>query len=152
MGVALVIVVALAGLLNVSLVSTMSHRSSFLAIAHTVAAGQIVTAADLQTVDLAGASSLNTLPASQRSSVVGRAGTITLEAHSPVPAGAVGTPSGLAAGEVLVALGLKTGNYPPASRRGDQVMIVGTGTGSGIGSAETTPSYRSKRKETHADS
>ena len=135
LAVVLVIVVAVAGLLNVSLVSTMSHRSSYLAMAHTVGAGQIITAADLQTVDLAGASNLNALAASQRSAVVGRAATVTLEAHSLVPAGAVGTPSGLPAGQSLVALGLKTGQYPPALRQGDHVMIVGTGSGSGLGGA-----------------
>lgn len=128
-----VAVVAVAGLLNVSLVSAMSRRGSYLAMARTVEAGQIVTAADLGTVDLAGAANLNALPATERSSVVGRAATITLEAGSLVPAGAVGTPSGLGAGEVLVALGLKTGQYPPSLREGDHVMIVGTGTGSGVG-------------------
>jgi hypothetical protein len=111
----------------------MSHRSSYLAMARTVAAGQVVTAADLRTVDLAGAANLSVLPASQRSSVVGRAATITLEAGSLVPAGAVGAPSGLGAGEVVVALRLKTGQYPPSLREGDHVMIVGTGTGSGDG-------------------
>jgi uncharacterized protein len=128
-----VAVVALAGLLNVSLVSAMSHRSSYLVMAHPVAAGQIVTAADLRTVDLAGAANLNALPASQRSSVVGRAATSTLGAGSLVPAGAVGTPSGLGIGQVLAALGLKTAQYPPSLREGDHVMIVGTGTGSSVG-------------------
>ncbi|MGH9124376.1 MAG: hypothetical protein ACRDZ8_06575, partial [Acidimicrobiales bacterium] len=50
---------------------------------------------------------------------------------------AVGAPSGLAPGEALVALGLKTGQYPPGLRQGDHVMIVGTGTGSGIGDGDT---------------
>jgi hypothetical protein len=132
---ALVALVAVCGLLNVGLVSALSHRSSYLAMAHTVAAGQIVTDGDLRVVELSGGSSLNALPASQRASIVGRAATVTLEARSLVPADAVGAPSGLVAGQTLVALGLKAGQYPPALRQGDHVMIVGTGTGSGTGSA-----------------
>jgi hypothetical protein len=131
-------------LLNLMLLSATSHRYPYLALARTVSAGQVVGDGDLKVVDLAGASGLNALPASQRSKIVGRATTIRLQAGSLVPPDAVGRPDGLGPGQALVALGLKGGQYPPGLRVGDHVMVVATGTavpaGASLSSGATVPS------------
>jgi hypothetical protein len=124
----LVAVVVVAGLLNLMVLSATSHRYPYLAVARTVSAGQVIGDGDLKVVDLAGASGLNALPASQRSKIVGRAATVRLQEGSLVPVDVVGIPDGLRPGQALVALGLKAGQYPPGLRDGDRVMVVATGT------------------------
>jgi hypothetical protein len=116
------------GLLNVMLLSATSHRQPYLAMAHSVSAGQIIGPGDLMVVDLAGAAALNAVPASQRSQIVGRPAAVSLTERTLVPRGIVGAPHGLTASQALVALGLKAGQYPPGLREGDHVMVIATGT------------------------
>jgi hypothetical protein len=129
----LVVVLVVFGLANVGLVSSASHRRPYLVMAHSVAVGQIIGAGDVRVVDLAGGSALDALPASERSQIVGRAATVALRERSLVPRGAVAAPQGLGAGQALVALGLKAGQYPPGLRQGDHVMVVATGTAASAG-------------------
>jgi len=116
----------------------LGSREEVLVVAQPVAAGQVVTGADLRVARVSTGSGLDVVLSGQEATVVGRRAAVPLMAGSLLTASEVGSPPPVSSGFDLVAVGLKAGAYPPDLAPGDRVQIVpvastssgGTGTSS----------------------
>ena len=110
-------------------------REEVLVVAQPVAAGQVLTAADLRAVKVSTGSGLAVVAVGAEGSVVGRRAAVALLPGSLLSAAEVGSAPPVGAGSDVVALGLKPGAYPPGLAPGDRVEVVpvpssGSATGS----------------------
>jgi SAF domain len=104
-----------------------------------VAAGQLLTAADLQVVRVSASGPVSLVPAADEASVVGR------PAAGPLPAGTLLTSGdlGLAApapGQDDLGVAVKAGQYPPDLSAGQTVTVLATPAASSAGSGQGTSS------------
>jgi hypothetical protein len=114
----------------------LGSREEVLVIAQPIAAGQVVTAADLRAARVSTGSGLGVVLSDQEATVVGRRAAVPLMAGSLLTASEVGSPPPVSSVFDVVAVGLKVGAYPPDLAAGDRVQIVpvaptnsgGTGT------------------------
>jgi hypothetical protein len=120
-------------------------RQPVLALARPVAAGQPVTAADLEVVRVSAAGPVSLVPASGEAGIIGSTAAVALPAGSLLAAGDIGTPPP-AAGQVRLGVALKAGQYPPDLAAGQDVDVLsvpasgtsgtsGSSSGSGGGGA-----------------
>jgi hypothetical protein len=110
------------------------NRKPVLAVVQNVAAGQLLTAADLQVVRVSASGPVSLVPAAQEASVLGR------PAAGPLPAGALLTsgdigPAALAAGQDELGVAVKAGQYPPDLSAGQTVDVLATPAASSAGSS-----------------
>jgi hypothetical protein len=117
------------------------HRQPVLALARAVTAGQILTSSDLAVVRVSAAGPVTLLPASAESSVLGRPAASALPAGSLLTASEVGSPAP-AAGQEVLGVAVKPGQYPPDLSAGQVVDVLSTpaaasqsGTASGASGA-----------------
>ena len=121
LGVVLVAVSAV-GFLVFSLQS--AGRVPVLGLARDVAAGQVLTSADLRVVHVAAGDGVGLVPAGELDQVVGRPVAV------PRPAGALLAPADVGpagfppAGKALVAAAVKTGQFPPGLTTGAVVTVL----------------------------
>jgi hypothetical protein len=122
-------------------------KHDVLALARSVPAGRLLTAADVRTVRVAADSSVATVPAAEESSVVGQRTAVDLVANSLLTNAAVGGAAVPAKGQALLGVALKPGQLParPLSR-GDQAELIptpptatATSSGSASDSSAVTP-------------
>ena len=99
------------------------HRQPVLALARPVAAGQVITAADLETVRVSAAGPVSLVPASRQAEVVGSTAAVSLPAGSLLAGGDIGTPSPVK-GQVRLGVALKPGRYPPGLSPGQHVGVL----------------------------
>lgn len=119
---AVVIVAATAGFGALYYASDTS--TPVLVVAQPVAAGQVITAADLQTADVRAGAGVDAMPADQAGGVVGRAAAVPLVPGSVLSAGQVGPPAFPASGEAVVAVSV---GLPPAGlTAGSRVLVLVT--------------------------
>lgn len=118
----------------------LGSREEVLVLAQPVAAGQVVTPADLRAARVSTGSGLDVVLSGAEPSVVGRRAAVTLVAGSLLSASEVGSAPPVGAGLDVVAVGLKAGAYPPALAPGDRVEVVPVTSPStgGAGSAATS--------------
>jgi len=122
-----VLVVLLGGLLAFTAGQMLTARNEVLAVARDVQVGSTITADDLTTVGVIADPNLSPIPASQLPDVVGKIAQVPLVRGGLLTETQVGTGSGLAAGELLVALPLKDGQFPARGLvSGEHVLIVPT--------------------------
>ena len=116
----------------------LGSREEVLVVAQPVAAGQVLTGADVRTARVSTGSGLDVVLAGDKATVVGRRAAVALVAGSLLTTAEVGSPPPVGSGFDVVAVGLKPGAYPPELAPGDRVEVVpvaasssdGTGTGS----------------------
>ena len=107
-------------------------RAPVLAISRTVAAGQLITADDLTVVRVSAQGQVTLVPASQEAAVAGHTATATLPAGSLLSPGDIGAaPPG--AGQALVGVAVKAGQFPPDLAAGDTVDVLATPAGPATG-------------------
>ncbi|WP_412538648.1 SAF domain-containing protein [Longispora sp. K20-0274] len=148
-GSGLVLVCVLASVLAVR---ALDSRVPVLAAARALAVGQVVADADVRIVRLSASSEVVTVPAAERSSVVGR--TVSV----PVAAGALLAPSELGAaawpptGQSVVALPVKPGRIPSGLAAGAKVsvFVVSAGGAGGGGGAAGVVSADGTVTDVHA--
>ena len=99
-------------------------RTAVLAVARPVTAGHTITGQDLTEVRISVDPALRTVPASERSQVVGQVATVDLLARSLLTREALATASIPGAGQAIVGVALKAGQMPSALKAGDRVMVV----------------------------
>jgi len=104
-------------------------RTAVLALARGVTAGHVFSSADLEVVRVSGGTQLATIPASQEDTVLGRTAATALPTGSLLAPGDVGAPV-LGAGQVLLGVAVKAGQYPPDLSAGQTVDVLSTATGS----------------------
>jgi hypothetical protein len=112
--------------------SQLGDRQAVLAIAREVPAGQVLSVRDLATVNVTVDPGLRPVPATERSSVVGRPAAVPLMPGTLLTPADLGAPAMLGPDQAVVALALKAGRFPPALTPGAQVMVADTGD-AGVG-------------------
>jgi SAF domain len=115
-------------------------REPVLALRHDVTAGQTIEDDDLQVVRVAADPGIDPIDSSARDEVVGRPAAADLLAGTLLVPGAVGNPSGLEAGQAVIAVPVSPEELPADLEGGDRVVLLRSGTdGSTVGesSAET---------------
>ena len=124
---AVCVLLAVVGALIVATVATRAaDRVSVLAVARDVPAGKTISAQDVTVASIAEDPALTTIPASQRSSVVGKRTEVDLR-HGGLLQRAQLTPGGgLGDSQQLVGVEVKRGQAPDAGtlRPGDKVLAV----------------------------
>ena len=116
------------------------NRQPVLALARPVSAGQVITAADLQTVRVSAAGPVSLVPASRQGEVAGSTAAVSMPAGSLLTGSDIGTPPPVK-GQVRLGVALKPGQYPPDLAAGQDVDVLSTpasgtsGSASGSGSA-----------------
>lgn len=103
----------------------LGGKQSYLMLTHSVRAGQVIGSSDLATVQVSSDSGLGLIPASQASAVTGQAAALPLAAGSLLTRREVGPAQFPPAGQQVVAVAVKTGQYPAELTAGSHV-IVGT--------------------------
>jgi hypothetical protein len=135
-----VLVVLLGGLLAFTAGQMLTARTEVLAVARDVQLGSTITAEDLTVANVTSDPNLSPIPASQQSQIVGMVAQVPLTRGELLTGAQVGTDSGLAAGEMLVALPMREGQFPARGLTpGQQVLIVATPGSNGWTSGSGTP-------------
>ncbi len=122
-------------------------RTGVLALAGPVAAGHVLTDADLTVVRIVPDPALGVLPQSQRSAVVGHTVRLPLAAHSLLSQDVLGPAAWPPAGQSLIAVAVKSGHAPSGVAAGAQVLVLvvpassstNTGSGAGGGGVQQAP-------------
>ena len=116
------------------------NRQPVLALAQPVAAGQVITAADLETVRVSAAGPVSLVAASRQAEVAGSTAAVSMPAGSLLAGSDIGTPPPVK-GQVRLGVALKPGEYPPDLAAGQDVDVLATpasgtsGSSAGSGSA-----------------
>jgi len=118
--------------------SHLDHRASVLALARPVTVGQILSTGDLHAVPMSAGSGVDSIPAADSGSVVGRSVAVSLPAGALLTRAELGTATIPGAGEAIAALSVKPGQYPPDLAAGAHVHLVPTGGTSQQATAPTT--------------
>ena len=140
-----VLVVLIGGLLAFGAGQMLTKHTQVLAVARDVPVGATIQDSDLTVASVTTDPNLSPIPASQRSQIVGMVAQVGLVKGEPLTRAQVGPKSGFTAGQQLVALPLKQGQFPARGVvPGQKVLIVATpGTagsaGSSSSSAPSTP-------------
>lgn len=134
-----VLVVAVCALVFAAGWVQAGNRKPVLAVVHDVAAGQLLTAADLQVVRVSASGPVSLVPAAAEASILGR------PAAGPLPAGALLTsgdigPAAPAAGQDDLGVAVKAGQYPPDLSAGQTVDVLATPAASSAGSSSQATS------------
>jgi len=134
-----VLVVAVCALVFATGWVQAGNRKPVLAVVHAVAAGQLLTAADLQVVRVSASGPVSLVPAAAEASILGR------PAAGPLPAGALMTsgdigPAAPAGGQDDLGVAVKAGQYPPDLSAGQTVDVLATPAASSAGSSSQAAS------------
>lgn len=103
-------------------------RLPALAISRTVPAGQVITANDLTVVRVSAQGQVALVPAAQETAVAGRTAAATLPAGTLLTRGDIGA-APMGAGQALVGVAVKAGQFPPDLTAGDTVDVLATPAG-----------------------
>lgn len=118
-----VLVVALA-ITGVVVGRGVDRRLPVLAVARAVAAGQVISGADLTVTRVAADAGVDTVPAAQRSTVVGRMAAVPLVAGSLLVSEDVGASAWPPLGQALAAVAVKPGHAPAGLAAGMHVTVL----------------------------
>jgi hypothetical protein len=106
----------------------VSKSEKVIAVAATIHAGQTISVGDLELVDVNSDTELQTVPASQETTVVGQVAQLDIAAGSVVTPDSVGQVSIPARGQAVVGLSLTPAQLPASSLRvSDRVSLVAVG-------------------------
>lgn len=112
-----------------------------LVVAQPVAAGQVLTPADLRAVRLSAGGGVASVPAGEEQAVVGRPAAVPLAPGSVLTRAEVGSRAAVGANSDVVAVALKPGAYPPDLAPGDRVQVVPVASSSQGGSTTTVTGH-----------
>jgi hypothetical protein len=110
-------------------------REPVLALRRNVTAGQTIEDADLQVVRVATDPGIDPIASSARDDVVGRPASADLLAGTMLVPEAVGTPSGLEAGQAVIAVPVSPEELPANLEGGDRVVLLRSSTTAPTGQA-----------------
>jgi hypothetical protein len=120
-------VIAAGGLTGFLAYIQSGHRTEVLAVAHPVAAGEVITESDLTQASVQLDPALKPYPASDRSKVVGKRAAVSLSPGGMLSRGQVTEHALVGDDEQLVGIGLKSTQLPASPlAAGDQVQVVST--------------------------
>ncbi|MDT0263614.1 hypothetical protein [Jatrophihabitans lederbergiae] len=107
-------------------VTRMDHRASVLALARPVTVGQGLSAADLRPVPVSVGAGVDSIPAADSASVIGRSMAVSLPAGALLTRAELGTAAIPGAGQAITALAVKPGQFPPELMAGAHVHLIAT--------------------------
>ena len=107
-----ILVVLLGGVLAVTAANVLTTHTDVLAVARDVPVGATITGSDLTVANVTTDRSLKPIPASRRLQIVGQIAQVGLVAGELLTPAQVGGSSGFTPGQMLVAVGLKQGQFP----------------------------------------
>lgn len=150
LGAALIVV---AGLGGVALANNLSNSTEVVALGKDVSRGEAITAQDL--IDVAipnGSTGLDTIPAAQANSLVGKLATSDLHAGTTLSPSSVSTTLGVSSGEALVGVALSPSKVPATDLSdGDSVTLVQVAA-SGSASIENPKTFPATVVSVHTSS
>lgn len=147
-----VVAICLGALLAAWAWTATTHTTSVLAARVTIHAGQVITAADLEQVQLGDAAALDPLPASAFGSVVGRRASLDIAAGSLVTATATTTAAFPPAGQSVVGVSLTAAQVPAVGLSpGVDVRVVVTPGQNGAAPSGAPLSTPAQVVDTHTD-
>jgi hypothetical protein len=119
------LVLVLASVVGVgALIHSVSGEHGILVMSQTVPAGQVITAGDLEVVNVSeDMGSLTVIDSAEEDAVVGRPAATTLYSGTPLVVAELG-PVQLPTGESVMAVNAKLGSYPPSIAAGDDVEVI----------------------------
>ena len=121
------ICVVLGGLVVMIGVQSLTKRTTVLVVARPVAVGSTVYATDLTTASITSDAALNPVPDSDRDAVIGKVALVDLRPGTLLTMSEIGVSDGFTAGQILVALPLKPGQFPARGLSpGQSVVVVAT--------------------------
>jgi len=125
------LVLVLASVVGVgALIHSVSGEHGILVMSQTVPAGQVITAGDLEVVNVSeDMGGLTVIDSSEEQAVVGRPAATTLYDGTPLVVSELG-PVQLPTGESVMAVNAKLGSYPPSIAAGDEVEVIDVQTAS----------------------
>lgn len=130
-----VVVLVMCVLGAMTMYANASDRVDVLTVRRSVAAGQRVTADDLDVVSISSDSKLQTLATTQRSAVVGKIAVVGLVPGSLLTSAQISDGPRVPAGMVITGATVKPGQFPIGLRAGDDVMLVETPLATATGAA-----------------
>jgi hypothetical protein len=107
-------------------------RTPVLAVSRAVAAGQVITAADLTVARVSADGPVSVILSSQEAAVAGHVAATALPAGSLLTAGDIGS-APPPAGQAMLGVAVKAGQFPPDLVAGDTVDVLATPVGSAAG-------------------
>ncbi len=132
-----------------SVYSSANHQTPSLIVVQTIQEGQRISGTDLGQASVAISAGVSPIPVASAPLLAGKRAAVTIPAGSLLTLADVAGSAPIAAGEAVVGMALKDGEYPSAGvESGDQVMIVqsaspgapatatATDSGSGSGSQD----------------
>ena len=125
----------------------MGSREEVLVVAQPISAGQMLTTADLQSAQVSTGSGVQVVPASEEASVVGRSVAVPLVPGALLTRTEVGSSSAVGSDSDVVAVGLKSGAYPPDLAPGDRVQVIPVSSSS---SGSGSESWYRRRDQWHS--
>jgi hypothetical protein len=125
------LVLVLASVVGVgALIHSVSGEHGILVMFQTVPAGEVITAGDLQVVNVSqDMGGLSVIDSSEEDAVVGRPAATTLYDGTPLVVAELG-PVQLPTGDSVMAMSAKLGSYPPSLAAGDEVEVIDVQTAS----------------------
>jgi len=131
-----VLVVLLGGVVALFGGLGLSRHSQVLAVVRPVQAGSAIAQQDLAVANVTTDPRLSPIPAAEESQVIGMIAQVPLAPGGLLTRAELGTGTGFAAGEVLVALRLKPGQFPGRGLTpGEHVLVVATAGSAGAAAA-----------------
>jgi hypothetical protein len=112
------------------------NRQPVLALVRPVAAGQVITAADLQTVRVSAAGPVSLVAASRQAAVAGSTAAVSMPAGTLLTGSDIGTAPPVK-GQVRLGVALKPGQYPPDLAAGQDVDVLATPASGTTGSSSS---------------
>lgn len=139
------LVVVVCGALGALVANQAGRRDTYLVAAQPVAAGSMITTADLATVALTPAAGLDAIPATDAAQVAGTHATTALDPGTLLAPGDLAAGASPPAGTALVGTSLASDQMPAGLAVGQAVLVVLTGTpgltgGTGTGAPATAGS------------
>ena len=111
----------------------VGDRRAVLAVARSVDVGETLDASDLRVVHVSSEPGVHTVPATQRSRIIGRPAAVRLVPGSLLSPAEIGDGAGLPDGMALVGAILKPGQFPLGLAPGDTVALVAVpASGAGV--------------------
>lgn len=133
------LVVVLGGIFGYEAGREASDTHTVLVVARDVPVGTPISSSDLTTATISGDADVAYVDSSHQADVVGKTAKVGLVKGSLLTSGQLGTVSGIAKGQQLVALPLKPGQYPAQGAVAGQAVVIVDTPGSAGSSADGEP-------------
>ncbi len=136
------LIIALGFIVGAGVLSTLNKAIEVLSVARGVAAGSVLTEADLATVSIVPDPALRVVSASRRAEIIGQTAAVPLAGGSLLTTEQVGTIADPGASQSILAVGVKAGRAPAGLVPGAFVVVLVVPTGPDSGRVQSSAVVR----------